>query len=430
MRRLTMLCRPAGLPLLVRGYLAFLMLLGSTGSIAYGQATNISATPSGPGGLGTTLSTSGNTTNITGGTRPGGGPNLFHSFNQFSVGAGDVASFVNPGGVSNVISRVIGGSPSNINGTVQALNANLFFLNPSGIIFGPSAHLNVSGSAYFSTAQQLRLSDGGIFTASTTLLGLDSTLSASSPAAFGFLGQGPYGTIVLSSSSTVLQTGAVLGLMGGGIQINGSKITAQRVMLGSTSSGGEMSTQAFVGNPFSGAAGNGQVQALPGTLIVAGGGGVIPASIDVSPNVTVPTGAQVNSTTNSFTQRVTQIQVVGVNLGGLPPLATANAANVNPANPVEPVAFLNRAAMVLPQEAPAPPAPLLTSRCAARKDGAFSSLVQASRDVTPSQPGRSLAAPVVLEEIGGDVDPVAPPASAAHIQGQTTAQLMESWQGC
>ena len=425
-----MLCRPAGLPLLVRGYLAFLMLLGSTGSIAYGQATNISATPSGPGGLGTTLSTSGNTTNITGGTRPGGGPNLFHSFNQFSVGAGDVASFVNPGGVSNVISRVIGGSPSNINGTVQALNANLFFLNPSGIIFGPSAHLNVSGSAYFSTAQQLRLSDGGIFTASTTLLGLDSTLSASSPAAFGFLGQGPYGTIVLSSSSTVLQTGAVLGLMGGGIQINGSKITAQRVMLGSTSSGGEMSTQAFVGNPFSGAAGNGQVQALPGTLIVAGGGGVIPASIDVSPNVTVPTGAQVNSTTNSFTQRVTQIQVVGVNLGGLPPLATANAANVNPANPVEPVAFLNRAAMVLPQEAPAPPAPLLTSRCAARKDGAFSSLVQASRDVTPAQPGRSLAAPVVLEELGGDVDPGAPPASAAHIQGQTTAQLMDSWQGC
>ena len=425
-----MLCRPAGLPLLVRGYLAFLMLLGSTGSIAYGQATNISATPSGPGGLGTTLSTSGNTTNITGGTRPGGGPNLFHSFNQFSVGAGDVASFVNPGGVSNVISRVIGGSPSNINGTVQALNANLFFLNPSGIIFGPSAHLNVSGSAYFSTAQQLRLSDGGIFTASTTLLGLDSTLSASSPAAFGFLGQGPYGTIVLSSSSTVLQTGAVLGLMGGGIQINGSKITAQRVMLGSTSSGGEMSTQAFVGNPFSGAAGNGQVQALPGTLIVAGGGGVIPASIDVSPNVTVPTGAQVNSTTNSLTQRVTQIQVVGVNLGGLPPLATANVANVNPANPVEPVAFLNRAAMVLPQEAPAPPAPLLTSRCAARKDGAFSSLVQASRDVTPSQPGRSLAAPVVREEIGGDVDPGAPPASGAHIQGQPTAQLMDSWQGC
>ena len=425
-----MLCRPAGLLLLVRGSLAFLMLLAATGSIAYGQATNISATPSGAGGLGTTLSTSGNTTNIAGGTRPGGGPNLFHSFNQFSVGAGDVAAFVNPGGVSNVIGRVIGGSPSNINGTVQALNANLFFINPSGIVFGPNAQLNVSGSAYFSTAQQLRLSDGGIFTANTGLLAFDSTLSVGSPVSFGFFGQGPYGSIVLSSPSTVLQTGAVLGLMGGGIQINGSKISAQRVILGSTSSAGEMSTQAFVGNPFSGAAGNGQVQALPGTLIVAGGGGVIPASIDVSPNVTVPTGSQINTTTNSFTQRVTQIQVVGVNLGGLPPLATANVATVNPTNPVEPVAFLNRAAMVLPQDAPASPAPLLTSRCGARKDGAFSSLVQASRDVTPSQPGRSLAAPIVLEEIAGEADPGTPAAQTAHIQGPTTAQLMESWQGC
>ncbi|MBX3343815.1 MAG: filamentous hemagglutinin N-terminal domain-containing protein [Nitrospira sp.] len=427
-----MICRPVGMPLLVHGFLAFLMLLGSTGSIAYGQATNIVATPPGPGGLGTTLSTSGNTTNIAGGTRPGGGPNLFHSFNQFSVGAGDVAAFVNPGGVSNVISRVIGGSPSNINGTVQALNANLFFVNPSGIVFGPSAQLNVSGSAYFSTAQQLRLSDGGIFTANTALLAFDSTLSVGSPVSFGFLGQGPYGSIVLSSPSTVLQTGAVLGLMGGGIQINGSKISAQRVIVGSTSSAGEMSTQPFVANPFSGSAGDGQVQALPGTLIVAGGGGVIPPSIDVSPNLTVPTGAQINTTTNSFTQRVTQIQVVGVNLGGLPPLATANVANVNPANPVEPLAFLNRAAMVLPQEPPAPPAPLLTSRCAARKDGAFSSLVQASRDVTPSQPGPSLAAPVVLEEVGSDVESGTSAAltPAAQNQARSTAQRMESWQGC
>lgn len=427
-----MICRPAGLPLWVYGFLAFLVILGSTGSIAYGQATNIVATPPGPGGLGTTLNTSGNTTNITGGTRPGGGPNLFHSFNQFSVGAGDVAAFVNPGGVSNVIGRVIGGSPSNINGTVQALNANLFFVNPSGIVFGPSAQLNVSGSAYFSTAQQLRLSDGGIFSANTALLAFDSTLSVGSPVSFGFLGQGPYGSIVLSSPSTVLQTGAVLGLMGGGIQINGSKISAQRVMLGSTSSAGEMATQPFVSDPFSGAVGNGQIQALPGTLIVAGGGGVIPPSVDVSPNVTVPTGAQINTTTNPFTQRVTQVQVVGVNLGGLPPLATANVSNVSPANPVEPLAFLNRAAIVLPQEAPASPAPLLTSRCAARKDGALSSLVQASRDVTPSQPGRSLAAPIVLEEIGGDVEPGAPTAlaPAAQFQAQTTAQLLESWQGC
>jgi filamentous hemagglutinin family protein len=409
--------------------LGFLLAVGCTGSLAYGQATNIVATPSGPGGLGTSTSTSGNTTNITGGTRPGGGPNLFHSFNQFSVGAGDVAAFVNPG-VQNIIGRVLGGAPSNINGTVQALNANLFFLNPAGIVFGPSAHLNVSGSAYFSSAQQLRLSDGGIFTANTGLLAFDQTLSVGSPVAFGFLGQGPYGTIVLSSSSTVLQTGAVLGLMGGGIQINGSKISAQRVILGSTSSAGEMSVQPAVSNPFSGASGNGQVQALPGTLIVAGGGGVIPASIDVTPNVTVPTGAQVNITTNPINNRVTQIQVVGVNLGGLPPLPTANVTTVNPANPIEPVAFLNRAAMVLPQDPPAAPPPLLTSRCASRKEGEFSSFVQSPRDVTPAQPGVAMATPVVLQEIAGDGEQGATTAQSTRGQGVSMAHGIESWQGC
>ncbi|MBS0179818.1 MAG: filamentous hemagglutinin N-terminal domain-containing protein [Nitrospira sp.] len=418
------------LPMVVGGFLLCLMMVGHSSSQVYGQATNIVATPSGPGGLGTALSTSGNTTNITGGTRPGGGANLFHSFNQFSVGTGDVASFVNPGGVSNIVGRVIGGSPSNINGTVQALNANLFFINPAGIVFGPSAHLNVTGSAFFSTAQQLRLSDGGIFSANTGLLALDSTLSSSAPVAFGFLGSGPYGSIILTSSSTVLQTSAVLGLMGGGIQINGSKITAQRVMLGSTGSAGEMSVEPFTSNPFSGVVGNGPIQALPGTLVVAGGGGVIPASIDLSSPVAVPTGAQLNTTTNSFTNNVTQLQVVGVNLGGLSPLPTANAAAVNTANPVEPVAFLNRAAMVLAQDAPASPAPLLTSRCASRQDGQFSSFVQAPRDVTPAQPGVAMATPVLLQEVGTEAEMGTVPVQAASGRDSVISQTIGTWQGC
>ena len=164
---------------LAHGALAFLLGLGYAASIASAQNTNIVVTPAGPGGLGTSISTSGNTTNITGGTRPGGGQNLFHSFNHFSVGTGDVAAFVNPGGVSNVISRVMaGGFQSNIFGTIQALNANLFFINPAGIVFGPAAHLNVTGSAYFSTATQLRLTGGGVFSATTPAL--DATLSVGS----------------------------------------------------------------------------------------------------------------------------------------------------------------------------------------------------------------------------------------------------------
>lgn len=415
-----------------RGLFAFLFCVAGAASIAHAQSTNIVATPPGAGGLGTSLNTSGNTTNITGGTRPSGGPNLFHSFNQFSVGTGDVAAFVNPGGVSNVISRVIGGSPSNIYGTVQALNANLFFLNPSGIVFGPAAHLNVSGSAYFSTAQQLRLGDNGVFTANRNLLALDTTLSSSAPAAFGFLGQGPYGSIILTSSSTLLQANAVVGLVGGPIQINGSKITAQRIIVGSTSSPGEISAQPVVGNPFAGASGTGVVQALPGTLLIAGGGGVIPASVDLLPgNITVPSGAQVNTTTNPITQRVTQIQVVqipGQSLGALPALPTATAG-VNPIfNPVDPVVFLNRAVTLLPQQKPAPPAPLLASRCASQKDSQFSSLVQAPRDVTPSQPGVALTTPAVLQEV--DAESQSSVKQTAQGIGIPSAQSVEPWQGC
>lgn len=411
--------------------LSLLFFLATPAGPLHAQTTNIQATPGtiGTGGLGTSVSTVGNTTNITGGHRPGSGPNLFHSFNQFSVGSGDVAAFINPGGVSNVISRVIGGSPSNINGTIQALNANLFFLNPSGIVFGPSAHLNVSGSAYFSTAQQLRLSDS-VFTANTALLALDASLSVGNPVAFGFLGNGPYRSIILSSSSTLLQTGAVIGLMGGPIQINGSKITAQRIIVGSTNSGGEMSVQPGVQNPFSGASGNGIIQAQPGTLLAAGGGGVIPASVDVLPSITVAPGNQVNTTTNPQTGRVTQIEVVGTNFTPLSPLLTANAAASTVLSPVEIGAFLNRAVMVLPQQAPAAPLPLLTSRCAARKDSEFSSFVQAPRDVTPAQPGTALAAPVVLEEVGVETGAGSPTVQLTGRQIVPAGQVSELWQGC
>jgi filamentous hemagglutinin family protein len=411
--------------------LSALVALATPAVPLHAQSTNIVATPGtiGTGGLGTSVSSVGNTTNITGGTRPGNGPNLFHSFNQFSVGSGDVAAFINPGGVSNVIGRVIGGSPSNINGTIQALNANLFFLNPSGIVFGPSAHLNVSGSAYFSTAQQLRLSDS-VFTANPALLALDASLSVGNPVAFGFLGNGPYGSIILSSSSTLLQTGAVVGLMGGPIQINGSKITAQRIIVGSTNSGGEMSVQPAVQNPFAGASGNGLIQAQPGTLLAAGGGGVIPASVDLLPNITVLPGNQVITTTNPQTQRVTQVSVVGTNLSALPPLPTANASANAVLNPVEIGAFLNRAVMVLPQQAPAAPLPLLTSRCATRKDSEFSSFVLAPRDVTPTQPGTALAAPVVLEEVGAVTGTGSPTVQLTGLQVVPAGQAGESWQGC
>jgi large exoprotein involved in heme utilization and adhesion len=45
---------------------------------------------------------------ITGGTRPANGPNLFHSFDRFSIGTNDTARFSGPTGIANILSRVTG----------------------------------------------------------------------------------------------------------------------------------------------------------------------------------------------------------------------------------------------------------------------------------------------------------------------------------
>jgi filamentous hemagglutinin family protein len=88
------------------------------------------------------------------------GANLFHSFEQFNLQTGQRAYFANPIGITNIFSRVIGSNPSSIDGTLGVLGtANLFFLNPNGIIFGANARLDVNGSFIGNTASSIRFSD-------------------------------------------------------------------------------------------------------------------------------------------------------------------------------------------------------------------------------------------------------------------------------
>src|SRR5215467_7279978 len=160
--------------------------------------------------------------NITGGTRPGGGTNLFHSFGNFSVPNNNIANFLNNSGLptTNILGRVTGGNVSNIFGTIQTTgfgNANLFLMNPAGVLFGPTATVNVGGMVSFTSADYLRLADGKLFNAAPNP-NADALLSAAPVAAFGFLGSNP-GAITVQGSQFALAQGTGISLVGGNITI-------------------------------------------------------------------------------------------------------------------------------------------------------------------------------------------------------------------
>lgn len=190
------------------------------------------------------VTTQDNIRTIEGGTRAGN--NLFHSFEQFSVPAGTTASFNNAAEIQNIISRVTGKSFSNIDGTINAYgSANLFLINPNGIIFGPNASLNIGGSFVASTASSLNFADGTKFSATnpqTTPL-----LTVNVPIGLQF---GPTAAPIRNQSQASLNgatnffnrpaglqvpIGKTLALIGGDVTLLGGSLLAKsgRIELGS-----------------------------------------------------------------------------------------------------------------------------------------------------------------------------------------------------
>jgi len=194
---------------------------------------------------------------ITGGRQAGS--NLFHSFKEFSVPTGGEAFFNNVSNLSNVtniISRVTGGSVSNINGLIREnYGANFILINPSGINFGANAQLNIGGSFLASTADSLKFADGVEFSAKDTSISPQLTVSVpiglqlgQSPQAIRVQGQGhnlsqqnPITSSLTRGNTTGLkvQPGNALALVGGGIIVEGGTLTAEggRIDLGSVGGG-------------------------------------------------------------------------------------------------------------------------------------------------------------------------------------------------
>ena len=196
---------------------------------------------------------------IDGGTTAGG--NLFHSFEEFSVPTEGEAYFNNAPDIQNILSRITGASISNIDGLLRANGeANLFLLNPNGIIFGPNARLNIGGSFVGSTASSLNFADGTSFNATapttTPLLTISVPLGlqfGQNPGSIQVQGTGYdlsvqgslFSPVIRGSSSTDLrvQPGNTLALVGGDIDIEGGTLTAEqgRIELGSVGGNGQVS---------------------------------------------------------------------------------------------------------------------------------------------------------------------------------------------
>lgn len=154
------------------------------------------------------------------------GSNLFHSFGEFNLTETESATFSGPETVHTIISRVTGDNPSQINGLLRSTfpQADMYFLNPAGLVFGPHAKLEINGSFHASTAHYLRLGEQGRFDARQTS---NSLLSVAPVTAFGFIddaiapitvsGQGE----ITHATEAALRVpkGQTLSLIGGAIEL-------------------------------------------------------------------------------------------------------------------------------------------------------------------------------------------------------------------
>ncbi len=167
------------------------------------------------------------------------GSRLFHSFQALNVGEGRSLYFMQPAGISQIFSRITGDQPSNILGMLGVLgNADLFLLNPNGLLFGPNSRLDLAGSFVGSTAESWVFDGfefGAIAPQPVPLLTVNAPVGLQ-------LGQAP-GRIVNQSIADgvglTVQPFQTLALIGGDLELPGGRITVPsgQIELGSVRNG-------------------------------------------------------------------------------------------------------------------------------------------------------------------------------------------------
>ncbi|MDJ0687216.1 MAG: S-layer family protein [Xenococcaceae cyanobacterium MO_188.B32] len=175
--------------------------------------------------------------------------NLFHSFQEFNVDALREAYFTNPDGIANIFSRVTGNNISDIQGVLGVLgNANLYLINPNGILFGENARLDVNGSFFATTADSVVFGNGFEFSAVNP--DAPPLLTINIPIGLRFRdnpGDIVNRSVAHNGNGLQVATGETITLIGGNVNIaNGGIISAPggRVELGSVDDNEQVSLTA------------------------------------------------------------------------------------------------------------------------------------------------------------------------------------------
>lgn len=150
------------------------------------------------------------------------GDNLFHSFHIFNLSANESALFTGSNDIHNVVSRVTGGEPSQLFGSLRSNvgNADFYFINPAGVVFGERAKVDVPGSFYLSTAKELVFADGAVFSSD---LQQASTLTVAAPSSFGFLGENA-AAVTFQNTNAHIKTGGDVQIIAGDLDITDSRL--------------------------------------------------------------------------------------------------------------------------------------------------------------------------------------------------------------
>ncbi|WP_204140129.1 filamentous hemagglutinin N-terminal domain-containing protein [Halomicronema sp. CCY15110] len=193
------------------------LALGTNGGLLTFQAAQ--ANPIVPqAGTPTQVQQTGSEFTITGGVHSADGQALFHAFEQLGLSQGQIATFLAQPEVHSILSSVVGGDASYIDGLLRVTGgaADLYLINPAGILFGPNAQLDLPGALAATTATGV-LFDGELFNVLD-----DDDFSQISGMPTGFVFAVDEAGAIVNVADLAVATGEAIALIGGQVITTGS----------------------------------------------------------------------------------------------------------------------------------------------------------------------------------------------------------------